>query len=107
MAVAVLVTVVVVMVAVPVIAQNCVQRRAQFVAHIGEKQTFGFVGGFSVVARTLQIVLGFLALRDVAQIGCEKRYAFAFDARNGKLNRELFAAAPAFLEAVPATVVAR
>ena len=47
-------------------AQNGVQRRAQFVAHIGQEGRFGAAGGFRPVARLVRNFLGALQVFDQA-----------------------------------------
>ena len=50
-------------------AQNCVQRRAQLVAHIGEERRFGTIGGFGGLARGHHFEFLTLSLTDVARNG--------------------------------------
>ncbi len=49
------------------IAQNAIQRRAEFVAHVGEKDAFGAVGGFSGFFRVLERFFNLFAFDDLGK----------------------------------------
>jgi len=47
------------------IAQDCVERGAQFMAHVGQKFGFGTVGGLGGIFRLAQKFFGFFLIRDI------------------------------------------
>ena len=54
-------------------SQDAVHRRADLVAHRRQELALGAVAGFGRLFRLPQLVLGPLALGDVAQVGGEQR----------------------------------